>query len=64
MDPEQAAKLKKLAKPFSLTNKKNGVTTNPLLMGMTKPEEIDDMLSELSTPGLDEDIAAQKKYIE
>jgi hypothetical protein len=33
-------------------------------MGMTKPEEIDDMLSELSTPGLDEDIAAQKKYIE
>ncbi len=33
-------------------------------MGMTKPEDIDDMLSELSTPGLDEDIAAQKKYIE
>lgn len=59
VDPEQAAKLKKLAKPFSLTNKKHaGGTTNPALMGMTKPEQIDDMLSELSTPGLDEDIAA------
>ena len=32
---------------------------------MTKPEEIDDMLSELSTPGFQEDdFAAQKRYIE
>jgi len=32
---------------------------------MTKPEDIDDMLSELSTPGLQEDdLAAQKRYID
>ncbi len=30
---------------------------------MTKPEDIDDLLSELSTPGLD-DIEAQKRYID
>lgn len=31
---------------------------------MTRPEDIDDMLSELSTPGLGDDLAAQKKYID
>ena len=30
----------------------------------TREEEIDDMLSELSTPGLGDDLAAQKKYID
>ena len=30
---------------------------------MTKPEDIDDMLSEISTPGLD-DLSAQKAYID
>jgi hypothetical protein len=50
LDPAQDEKLKKLAKPFSLTKKT--LNANDLLYGMTKPEEVDDMLSELSTPGL------------
>jgi len=55
--------LKKLAKPFSLTKKTS--TANPLLQGMTKPEDVDDLLSELSTPGLqDFDFVAQRRYIE
>lgn len=54
VDASQEAKLKKLAKPFSLAKKPK----------LHKPEEIDDMLSELSTPNFDEDVAAQKKYIE
>jgi hypothetical protein len=29
-----------------------------------REEEIDDMLSELSTPGLGDDLQAQKKYID
>ena len=47
---EQQEKLKKLAKPFSLAKKISNA--NELLHGMTKPEEVDDLLSELSTPGL------------
>lgn len=69
LDPDQAAKLKKLANPFSTMSKKNGRETpsavHPSLQGMTRPEDIDDMLSELSTPGLGEDdLAAQKRYID
>lgn len=53
LDPTQEAKMKKLAKPFSVTKKSS-----------IKLEEIDDMLSEISTPGLDQDLAAQKRYID
>lgn len=49
VDQAQEAKLKKLAKPFSLTKKSQQ---------FTKPEEIDDLMSEISTPGLDVDLAA------
>lgn len=69
IDSQQAAKLKKLAKPMMSGSKKPSqtlvpVSPSPALKGMTRPEEIDDMLSELSTPGLNEDLAAQKRYID
>jgi hypothetical protein len=52
VNDEQSAKLKKLAKPFSITKKQS----------TTKID--DDLLSEVSTPGLDIDLDVQKKYID
>ena len=58
---EQEAKLKKIAKPL-LSQKKE---SRPPTTGKSKrEEEIDDLLSELSTPGLGDDLQAQKKYID
>ena len=51
---EQEAKLKKIAKPL-LSQKKE--SRPPTSTQMSKREaEIDDMLSELSTPGLGDDL--------
>jgi len=54
IDQEQQEKLKKLAKPFGLTKSKQPLPSqaipSSLLEGLTKPEDIDDMISELSSP--------------
>lgn len=53
IDPQQQEKLKKLTKPFAISNKR----TNFL-----KEQEIDDMISEISTPDID--YSERKKILE
>lgn len=53
IDPQQQEKLKKLTKPFAIPNKR----TNFL-----KEQEIDDMISEISTPDID--YSERKKILE
>ena len=49
VDDEQAARVKKIAKPFAVGQKKQKPTA---------AEVEDDLLSEVSTPGLEQDMAA------
>jgi len=66
IDQEQQEKLKKLAKPFGLTKSKQPLPSqaipNSLLDGLTKLEDIDDMISELSSPQID--FAEQRRFLE
>jgi len=63
---EQQEKLKKLAKPFALAKSKQPLPQqaipSSLLEGLTKVEDIDDMLSELSSPQID--FAEQRRFLE
>lgn len=62
MSQEQEAKLKKIAKPLLAQKKESRPPTST--QKSKREAEIDDMLSELSTPGLGDDLQAQKKYID